>query len=84
MESITYLGLLAGALTTISLLPQVLKTWKTKSAGDISFWMFFILFVGIFCWLIYGIILNDLPLILANSISLTLNSIIIYFKLKYK
>jgi len=78
------LGFLAGTLTTISFLPQVIKTWKTKSAGDISLWMFVVLATGILIWLIYGILINSLPVILANAISFILALIIIIFKIRYR
>jgi MtN3 and saliva related transmembrane protein len=58
MNSADYLGLAAGALTTISFLPQVIKTWKSKSAKDLSFGMFGIFSLGVLLWLIYGITLT--------------------------
>ncbi len=84
MTGITILGLLAATLTTISFLPQVIKTWKSKSAKDISFEMFLIFATGVILWLIYGILINDIPLIVANAVTLGLVSTIIWFKLKYK
>ena len=83
-EFITYLGLLAGTLTTIAFFPQVIKTWKTKKTEDISLVMFLILCLGIFLWLVYGLIIKDLPLILANGITFLFASIILIFKIKYK
>jgi MtN3 and saliva related transmembrane protein len=84
MDYIIVIGLLAGFLTTASFLPQVIKTWKTKSTKDISFYMFSILTVGIFLWMIYGFLINSLPVILANAVSLILSAIIMAFKIKYK
>ena len=81
---ITYLGLIAGTLTTIAFFPQVVKTWKTKKTEDISLVMFLILCLGIFLWLVYGLIIKDLPLILANGITFLFASIILIFKIKYK
>lgn len=77
-------GLLAAVLTTSAYVPQVYKTWKSKSAGNISLAMYLVMFIGIILWLIYGIYLNSLAMILANSVTTILTLIIIVFKLKYK
>ena len=78
------LGLIAGGLTTVAFLPQVIKTWKSKSAKDLSLAMFFVFALGTLLWLIYGIIIQQLPIILANSITLALASVLLYFKLRFK
>jgi MtN3 and saliva related transmembrane protein len=78
------LGLLAALLTSISQLPQVIKTLKTKDTHSISLWTYLMLWVGIMLWLIYGILKEDTPLILANIISVILTGIIIILKIKYK
>ena len=83
INAITILGLIAGFLTTINALPQVIKTWKTKKTKDISLLMYVTLTLGIILWLIYGLLVQDLPLILANSITLILVFIVLIFKLKY-
>lgn len=82
MELFTLLGLTAGMLTTVSFLPQVIKTWKMKETRDISLWMYIALCTGIILWIIYGVLIKDLPLIVANSFSLVLASIILFFKIK--
>jgi MtN3 and saliva related transmembrane protein len=79
----TVLGLVAGALTTIAYLPQLIKTWKSKSAEDLSWSMLITLCVGIVLWLIYGTYVHDLPVILANVVTLMLSSIILVLKLRY-
>lgn len=84
MNSLTILGLVAGTLTTIAFLPQVVKTWQSKSAKDFSFGMLITFSVGVFLWLVYGLYKNELPIILANLITFALNSIIIVLKLKYR
>jgi len=84
MDFLTILGIVAGTLTTIAFLPQVWRTWKTKSAKDVSFIMLIAFMSGLFLWLIYGIILNALPIILANGITLVLNFIILWLKIKYR
>ena len=83
MEKIIILGLAAGTLTTISFLPQVIKTWKLKETKDISLWMYILACTGILLWLSYGLLIKDLPLILANSVVLVLASIVLFLKLKY-
>jgi len=78
------IGLIAALLTTIAFVPQVYKTWKSKSADSLSLTMYIIFFIGIVLWLIYGIHLNSLAIILANSITSVLALLLIIFKLKFK
>lgn len=79
-----FIGFIAAIMTTISFLPQVIKTWRMKETRDISLSMFIILAAGIFLWIIYGFFIQDLPIILANSITFVFVMIILFFKLKYK
>lgn len=83
MEIVTLVGLVAGTLTTIAFVPQVLKTWQSKSAKDISLGMFLCFSLGVLLWLIYGLQNQDLPIIVANSITLILASTILVFKFRY-
>jgi MtN3 and saliva related transmembrane protein len=78
------IGLAAGGLTTVSFLPQVVKTWKSKSAKDLSLVMFSLFCLGIVLWLVYGLLINSLPVILSNAFTLILSSTILFFKLKFK
>ena len=80
---ITIIGLTAAILTTIAQLPQAIKTFKTKKARDISLGMYVLLVVGVFLWLVYGLIIKDAPVIFANAITLILVSTILGFKIKY-
>jgi MtN3 and saliva related transmembrane protein len=84
MDFITILGLVAGALTTIAFLPQMFQIWRTKSARDVSYVMLIVFMIGLFLWLIYGIILGALPVILANGVTLFFNLIILWLKIKYR
>jgi MtN3 and saliva related transmembrane protein len=84
MDWITVLGLVAGALTTIAFLPQMMRTWQTKSANDFSYSMLITFNTGIFLWLIYGIYLKALPIIIANALTLVFNLIILWLKIKYR
>jgi MtN3 and saliva related transmembrane protein len=76
--------LTAAAFTTISLFPQVLKVWKTKSTKDISLGMFSLFCSGVFLWFVYGILVKDLPIIIANFLGFIQALIILIFKVKYK
>ena len=82
--NITNLGLLAGAITTAAALPQVVKTYRTRHARDISIWQPILLNVGMLLWLFYGICLRDLPLILANAISILCYTLLIIMKIYFK
>jgi len=84
MDYIIIVGMIAAFLSTVSSLPQVIKTIKLKETKDISFWMWAFIAVGIFLWLVYGLLKKDLPIILANGISLFLVSIVLGLKIKYK
>ena len=77
------IGLAAGLLTTISLVPQVLKIWKTRSAKDVSRKMFFAFSTGVALWLVYGILKGELPIILWNAVSLVLGLAILAMKLRF-
>ncbi len=79
-----YVGIGAGILTACSLLPQLFKIIKAKKAGDISYFMLFILLTGIGGWVWYGILKEDWPIILTNSFSFLVNLVIIYFSIRYK
>lgn len=79
-----FIGLAAGILTGISLLPQLVKIIQTKKAEDLSWGMLFVLLGGIILWIVYGILKNDVPIIATNSLSLVINVLIIIFSLKYR
>lgn len=84
MNYFEMIGLIAGTLTTISFIPQVHKSFKTKGVKDFS-WLYLLIFgSGLFFWLIYGLSLNSIPIILANLITLVLVLILIGMKIKYK
>lgn len=80
---ITFVGLGAAFCTTVAFLPQVIKTWRTRSTKDISLVMFLVFTTGIFLWLVYGVMLRDLPLIAANGTTFVLSAMILYFKLRH-
>lgn|SRR5512133_2269698 len=80
----TTLGLIAGTLTSIAAVPQLIKTMRTRHARDISIWQPLLLAIGIALWLIYGMLINDLPLILANIVPLACNVMLTILKLRYR
>ena len=80
----SYIGFFAAFCTTVAFLPQAIKVYKTKSTKDISLYMFLIFTVGVLSWLIYGLIINDLPVILANAVTLILSFFILIYKIRYK
>jgi MtN3 and saliva related transmembrane protein len=84
MNGIQILGLLAGSLTTAAFLPQVLKTWKSRSAKDLSLGMFSLFCLGVAMWLVYGFAVNDIPVIAANLLTLLLASTLLFFKLRFR
>jgi MtN3 and saliva related transmembrane protein len=78
------LGYSAGAITTLTFLPQVIKTWKERSAKDISLLMFIIAVTNEIMWIWYGALLNNWVIILTNSIILVMSTTMIFLKLRYK
>ena len=74
----------AAMLTTIAFLPQVIKVWRTRSTRDISLVSFSIFCSGVVLWLLYGWLIGDLPLILANGVTFVLAGTVLAFKLRYR
>jgi MtN3 and saliva related transmembrane protein len=84
MDTITIIGLIAAAFTTIALLPQLMKVWKTKSTKDISSGMFMLYGSGLLLWFVYGVYIKDLPIMLANSLAFIQALVILIFKARYR
>jgi len=84
IDYIESIGLLAAVLTTYSFLPQVYKTWKTKDVSAFSITTFTLFFIGIVCWLIYGIYKESLSMILANTITMVSSFLILILIYKYR
>jgi len=80
--SATAIGMLAAVLTTLAFVPQVVKTWRSHSTHDISLGTFTLLVVGIAAWLVYGALIGDMPLILANGVTLLLAGTILVLKIR--
>ena len=83
MEALDILGLTAGSISGITFIPQVIKTWKTKSADDISLLMFTFATLSVIMWLVYGLIKKDIAIIYTNSLVLVCSLIMLYFKFRY-
>ena len=83
MDWITTIGMIAAILTTSAFLPQAIKTIRTKHTKDISLWTYLILVLGLALWFVYGLLITDWPVILANSITLVFVGIIFGMKLKH-
>ena len=83
MDWLTMMGFVAATCTTLAFLPQVIKTVRTRHTKDISLLMYYILTFGLVLWLIYGLLIHNLPIIAANSVVLVLAMVILIFKIKY-
>lgn len=77
------IGFVAGTCTTLAFLPQVVRTWRTRSTDDISLGMFSLMVFGIALWLFYGIAIGDWPLIVADGVSLLLATTILLMKMRF-
>jgi MtN3 and saliva related transmembrane protein len=80
---ITTIGLFAAACTTLSFLPQLIKIIRTKHTKDISLLMYLILGTGLFLWFVYGFLLRDLPIMIANGITFVLALAVVILRVKY-
>ena len=83
MDTIVIIGYLAGTLTTISFVPQVLRAWKLKETRDLSLAMLLLFAAGILLWTLYGIWMASLPIIAANVMTFMLLLILIWLKIRY-
>ena len=83
MDYASVLGLVAGALTVVAFFPQLLKVWRTRSTRDISLGMFSIFCAGVFLWFVYGLVIDDVPIIITNLLVFVQALIIVLLKIKY-
>jgi MtN3 and saliva related transmembrane protein len=84
MDTIVLIGYIAGALTTISFVPQVVRAWKLKETRDLSLAMLILFAAGILLWTCYGIWTGSLPIIVANVITFVLILVLLGLKLRYR
>ncbi len=83
MDLTSIIGLLAATGTTISFVPQVVRIVRTRDTKGISLVMYIVFTAGISLWLVYGVLLNELPIIIANAATLVLALTILGFKIKH-
>jgi len=83
ITGVSIIGFVAGTCTTLAFLPQVIRTWRTRSTEDISLGMFSLMVFGIALWLFYGIVIGDWPLIVADGISLCFAATILWMKVRF-
>ena len=84
MDTTLVIGYIACTLTTISFLPQVIRTWKMRETKDFSLAMLLLFATGILLWTVYGIRTESLPVILANVITFLLIIVLLAMKIKYR
>ena len=84
MSQVDLIAGIAGACTTVSFLPQVIKVYRTRHTKDLSLPMYIIFSLGVLLWTRYGILINSWPIIIANGITLMLSVYILAMKIRYK
>jgi MtN3 and saliva related transmembrane protein len=83
MDTVIIVGYIAGTLTTISFVPQVMRAWKLKETRDISLAMLLLFAAGVLLWTIYGVWTGSLPIIAANIITFLLILLLLGMKIRY-
>ena len=83
-DDVELIGFAAAFLTTIAFIPQVVQVWKTNSVEGLSLTTYIIFVIGVFLWFLYGLNIGSLSMIIANSITVVLALVIIYFIIKSK
>ena len=78
------LRLIAAVCTTVSFIPQLMQTWRTKKAGDVAWGMLITFTLGTILWLIYGILIRSMPVAVANAATLLLTLTILLLKIHYR
>jgi MtN3 and saliva related transmembrane protein len=84
IDAVMILGLAAGAFTTVAFIPQVIRTWRVKSARDLSLAMICLNATGMFLWMIYGFCMRSLPIIAANIVTFVLICTVLVLTVKYR
>lgn len=82
LPSADLIGSTAGTLTTIAFVPQVLKTWRTRSVEDLSLWILLAFTTGVALWVLYGVVTRALPLMVTNGATLLLALVLLSMKLR--
>jgi MtN3 and saliva related transmembrane protein len=84
MDTIVLIGYIAGAFTTLSFVPQVIRAWKLKETRDLSLAMLLLFALGVLLWTIYGVWTGSVPIIAANVITFILILVLLFMKIKYQ
>ena len=82
-DAVTTVGFIAAMLTTFAFVPQVLRVWRTRSTADISLGMYALFTLGVALWLVYGILIQSWPVILANLVTLLLAGSVLVMKIRH-
>ncbi|MEO5328188.1 MAG: SemiSWEET transporter [Magnetococcus sp. THC-1_WYH] len=82
MSAVSLLGFMAALFTTLALVPQVIRTFQTRDTRGISLWMYAMSSLGVFLWMVYGIVLQAWPIIIANAVTFILMVIILIMKIR--
>jgi MtN3 and saliva related transmembrane protein len=83
MNTTQWIGIAAGVLTSVSMLPQLIKIIKEKKADDVSIVMLSVLISGLALWAVYGFMREDWPIIITNLFSFLLNCVVLFFRIRY-
>lgn len=84
MELVTAIGFTAGALTTVAFLPQLQRTWRTRSADDVSLAMLLTFTTGVLLWFVYGLLVQSWPIVVTNVVTFLLTAAILILKLRFR
>jgi len=84
MDYVNIIGFVAGAMTTISFLPQAIRIYRTRHTRDLSLPMYIVLLAGVLLWLCYGVMVHSYPIIIANAVTMAVGSYILVMKVKYR
>lgn len=83
-DNVSYLGYVAGSVTVLSFLPQVIRAWRTRQTRDLSMGMFALLVTSGLLWMLYGAMIRDWPVVATNVGMVALNGALVIAKLRYK
>jgi MtN3 and saliva related transmembrane protein len=84
MPLIDVIGYIAAFLTTVSFIPQALKTFRTRDVGGISLGMYSCFTAGLALWLVYGFLMSAWPIVIANAVTISLAISILWMKIRYR
>ena len=83
LDAVEILGLVAATCTTASFVPQVWRSWKTKDVKGQSLTMYLVFFIGVSLWTVYGVYMNSIAIVMANSITGVLVLFLLILKIRH-